>query len=145
MAGMHTTVSISRPLPEVFDFFLAPDLTATQVDPAVESVRREPPGPPAPGTTFRFRLRAAGPVRETTTRFTRIDPNRCIAFEGQIGPMRPACMLTFGTTDAGTTVTFSGHARPVGPLRVLCGRFDRRGQTVWTDRLARIKALLETA
>lgn len=143
MAGMRATVTISRPVEEVFDFFLAPDVTAGVVDPSVESVTREPPGPTAPGTTFRFRQRALGSVRETSTRFTEIDRHRRVAFEGRIGPVRPACTISFAATPGGTTVTFAGRSRPVGPLRVLSGRFDRIGQRAWDQRLARIRTILE--
>ncbi len=143
MAGIHTTVTIYRPLEEVFACFLTPDITATEVDSGVESVIREPPGPPAPGTTFRFRQHALGSVRETITRLTEIEPNRRISFEARIGPMRPSCTLTFTAMNAGTTVTFAGRSNPIGPLRMLSNRFDRKGQRAWTERLARIKTLLE--
>ena len=140
---IYTTVTIARPINEVSAFFLAPDVTATEVDPGVKSVIREPPGPTAPGTTFRFRQHARGLVRETVTRFTEIEPGRRIAFEGRIGPIRPACAFTFAATDAGTTVSFAGRSRPIGPLRVLSGRINRKGQQMWAERLSRIKTLLE--
>lgn len=143
MPAMHTTVTISRPLEDTFAVFLAPDLTAPTVDPSVESVTREPPGPTAPGTTLRFRQHALGATRETITRFTEIEPNRRIGFEARIGPMRPTCTLTFAGDSRRTIVTFTGRSRPIGPLRPLSSLFDHKGQRVWTERLGRIKALLE--
>jgi hypothetical protein len=57
--------------------------------------------------------------------------------------MRPKCDLTFEQTDTGTRVTFRGDSNPPGPLKLLSGILNRKGQQVWSQRLARIKAVLE--
>src|SRR5215204_916942 len=106
MARMEATVTIARPVEEVFGFFLALDENAPKVDPSAGSVVKSPEGSPGPGTTFRFRQQTLGKVRETTTRFTGIEPDRRIEFDAEIGPMRPKCDLTFEQTDGGTRVTF---------------------------------------
>jgi uncharacterized protein YndB with AHSA1/START domain len=110
MAKMEATVTIARPVEEVFRFFLALDENAPKVDPSAGSVVKSPEGPSGPGTTFRFRQQSLGKVRETTTRFTGVEPNRRIEFEAEIGPMRPQCDLTFEQTDGGTRVTFRGDS-----------------------------------
>ena len=79
------------------------------------------------------------------TRYTAIEPNRTIAFEAEIGPMRPRCELTFAPTGSGTRVTFRGDSRPRGVFAVLSPVFNRRGQQVWSQRLGRIKTLFESA
>jgi hypothetical protein len=145
MAKMETTVVIGRPVHEVFAFFLALDETAPKTDPTVHEVIRTPTGPVGPGTTFRFRQQNLGKMRETTTRFTSIEPNQKIGFEAEIGPMRPICTLSFEPTDAGTRVTFRGDSNPPGLLRVLEGIMNRKGQQAWTARLARIKTVLESS
>lgn len=144
MAEMESRVDIARPVQEVFAFFLALDETAPKVDPGA-SVVRAPTGPVVPGTTFRFRRQHQGKARESVTRYTAIEPNREIAFEAEIGPMRPRCALTFEPTRGGTRVTFRGDAHPRGVFAVLSPLFNRRGQQVWSRRLERIKAVLETA
>ena len=141
---MHSTVTIARPLEEVFRFFLDLERNAPRTDPSVEYVVKTPEGPTAPGTTFRLRQHSLAKTRETTTRFTAIEPNRKIEFEATIGPMRPKCTLIFEQTSNGTSVTFSGNSNPVGVLKPLCPLFNRKGQQVWTRRLDRIKSLLET-
>ena len=78
-------------------------------------------------------------MRETTTRFTAVESNRKIEFEAEIGPMRPKCNLTFEQTDAGTSVTFRGDSNPPGPFKLLSPLLNRKGQQVWSQRLARIK------
>jgi hypothetical protein len=76
MAKMKATVTIARPVEEVFGFFLALDENAPTVDPSAGSVVKSPEGPAGPGTTFRFRQHTLGKVRETTTRFTGSSPTR---------------------------------------------------------------------
>ena len=142
MARMTTMVTIARPVEEVFAFFLALDENAPRTDPSV-SVVKDPTGPTRAGTTFRFRQRFLGKQRETLTRFTDIEPDQVIGFEARIGPMRPRCSLTFARTEAGTTVTFAGDSRPIGPLRLFSPLLNRKGQQVWSERLARIKTALE--
>jgi hypothetical protein len=146
MAKMLTTVVIGRPIDEVFGFFLALDENAPKTDPSVGSVAKTPDGPTGPGTTFRFRQQNLGKIRETTTRFTAIDPTRKIEFEAKIGPMRPRCDLTFEQVEeGGTRVTFRGDSHPVGPLTLLSPIFNRKGQEIWARRLARIKTVLESS
>jgi uncharacterized membrane protein len=145
MAKTESTVTIARPVEEVFRFFLALDENAPKTDPSAGSVVKTPEGPPGPGTTFRLRQKTLGKVRETTTRFTAVEPNRKIEFEAEIGPMRPKCDLTFEQTDGETRVTFRGDSNPVGPLKSLSSLFNRKGQQVWGERLARVKAVLEAS
>ena len=144
MAKMESTVVIARPVEEVFSFFLNLEVSAPKTDPSVGTVVKTPDRPAGPGTTFRFRQQNLGKVRETTTRFTAVDPQRRIAFEAEIGPMRPECDLTFEQTDAGTSVTFRGDSIPHGPLKLLSPLANIKGQQVWGQRLARIKTVLES-
>ena len=144
MAKMETTVVIARPVEEVFNFFLNLEKTAPKTDPSVGTVVKTPDGPTGPGTTFTFRQHNLGKVRETTTRFTAIEPNRTIAFEAKIGPMRPQCDLTFEHTDGGTMVTFRGDSIPHGPLKLLSPLANIKGQQVWGQRLLRVKTVLES-
>jgi len=144
MAKMQTTVVIGRPIDEVFGFFLALDENAPKTDPSVGAVVKTPEGPTGAGTTFRFQQQNLGKIRETTTRFIAIDPNRKIEFEAEIGPMRPRCDLTFEPMEEGTGVTFRGDSHPVGPLTLLSPILNRKGQQVWARRLARVKTVLES-
>jgi len=145
MTKMESTVVIARPVDQVFGFFLALDENAPKTDPSVGSIVKTPDGPVQAGTMFRFRQQNLGKMRETSTRFTAIEPNRKIEFEAEIGPMRPKCELTFEQTNGGTRVTFRGDSNPLGPLKLLSPVFNRRGEQVWSQRLRRIKTVLETS
>jgi uncharacterized membrane protein len=144
--SMTSTVVIERPVEDVFGFFLDLDVNAPKTDPRLESVVKTPEGPTKAGTTFRFRQKMLGRVRETTTRFTSVEPNRKIAFEAKLGPIEPTALLVFEESDAGTKVTFSAEANPVGPfkLRLFSPLIKRQGQREWDKRLAVIKKVLET-
>ena len=143
MAEMEASVTIARPLNEVFACFLAVDEIAAKTDPGVSSISKTPDGPPGPGTTFHFRQETLGKVRETTTTYTAVDTDRRIDFNAVIGPMRPRCSLSFETTDGGTRVTFRGEANPVGAFKALSRLFNRKGQKVWQERLSRAREALE--
>ena len=146
MRRIDSTITIARPVPEVFGYFLDLDRYAPHTDPCVESVIKEPAGPTGPGTTFRFRQKAFGKVRDTRTRYTALEPNGRIAFEGQVGPFRPKGVFTFEATDGGTTLNVRiDDTNPIGPLRPLTPLFARIGQKVWDDRLRRIGAVLEAS
>jgi len=144
MRRIDSTITIARPVQDVFGYFLDLDRYAHETDPRVESVTKEPAGPTGPGTTFRFRQKAFGKARQTSTRFTALEPNRRIAFEGKVGPLRPKGVFTFAEIRGGTTLNVRiDDTRPVGPFQPLAPLFARIGQNVWDDRLRRIRALLE--
>jgi len=145
MAKIESTVTIARPVEDVFRFVLALEENAPKIDPGVESVVKTSHGPTGAGTTFRFRQKMLGRRRETTTRFISVEPNREIEFEARLGPIEPKAVLTFEQTDGGTRVTFRGEPNPVGPFKLLSPLFTRKGQQIWDQRLARLKTVLEAS
>ena len=145
MAKVESTVTIARPAEEVFRFFLDLDKNAAKTDPNVESVVKTPEGPTGPGTTFRFRQKALGKMRDTTTTFISLEPNRKIEMEARLGPLRPKGAITFDEANGGTTVVVRLNPNPVGALRLLSPVFARIGQKVWDERLARLKAAMESS
>ena len=144
MAMMESHVTIDRPPEEVFKYFLTLDEHVPKTNPDVEWMIKTPDGPTRVGTTIRSRGKSLGKIRETTMRFTEIAPNDRIRFEATIGPLRPTCTFTFAKTNKGTSVTFHGDPNPVGPFKVLTPVFKRVGQHLWSERLARAKAVLES-
>jgi uncharacterized protein YndB with AHSA1/START domain len=145
MAKLESTVTIVRPVEEVFRFFLDLDKSVTKTDPNVDSVVKTPEGPTGPGTTFHFRQKALGKIRHSTTTFISVELNRKIEMEARLGPLRPKGAITFDQTNRGTTVSVRLNPNPVGPLKLLSPVFARIGQKVWNERLARIKAALESS
>lgn len=140
-AKVESVVTIARPVEDVYRFVL--DLDKNASDPGVESVVKTPPGPTAQGTTFRFHHH--GRPRETTTRFTSLEANRKIQFDGHVGPLRPKGDFIFQQIDGATRVTVHVKANPIGLFKLLTPVINRKGQEIWDDRLARIKSALEAS
>jgi uncharacterized protein YndB with AHSA1/START domain len=145
MAEIESKVTIARPREEVFGYFLSLEEKVPTTNPDVEWVVKTPDGPTRVGTTLRSRGKSLGRTRETTMRFTAIVPNETIRFEAEVGPMRPKCVFTFDPMDGGTRVTFRGDPNPIGMFKLLSPMFERVGQRVWAERLARAKATLEAS
>jgi uncharacterized protein YndB with AHSA1/START domain len=146
MAGMQTSIMIARPVEEVFQFLLNPKESAPKMDPDGGGlVLMTPDAPPGPDTTFVFRQQVFGRTTETKTHLTAVEPNDRIEFDAEIGPMRPRCSLAFERIGDGTQVTFRGDSNPPGALKVLTPLMDRMGEKNWTQRLARMKEVLESS
>ena len=144
MAKVQSTLTVARPVEAVYRHFLELDKHPT--DPDVDSVIKQPDGPTGPGTTFRFRHKRGRKARETTMRFISLEPNQSIAFEGNVGPVRPKGTFTFAPTDGATTLSVRiDDLNPVGPLKLLSPVLARVGQRIWDERLARVKTLLEAS
>jgi uncharacterized protein YndB with AHSA1/START domain len=137
-AKIQSATTIARPLEDVFQFLL--DLDQHPSDPGVESVVKSPNGPTGPGTTLRF-THAKG--RQTTMRFTTVEPGRRIGFEGNVGPLKPVGDFSLPPKDGQTRLTVEVAPNPARALKLLSPLVNRIGQRVWDQRLARIKAVLE--
>jgi uncharacterized membrane protein len=142
---MESAVTIARPVEDVFGFFRDFEKNASTMDPSVESVAKAPEGPTRPGTTFRFRQKLLGTMRDTTTTFAALEPNRRIEIEARLGPLSPKGAITFDQTDRGTMVVVRVNPNPAGPLKLLAPVLARVIAKVWDDRLGRIKAALESS
>jgi hypothetical protein len=142
MGVIRSETRIERPVEAVYDYFANPDRYVAQASADVESVVRVGAGPTQAGSTFRFR-HSAGPVRESTSRFTVVRPNRELQFEGVVGVLRPSIQLLFDPSQGATTVRLVARANPTGPARVLSPLVSRIGRKLWADRLAKAKGFLE--
>jgi carbon monoxide dehydrogenase subunit G len=139
---IESTVLIARPVEVVFPFMLDLEQSAA-TDPNLVSVEKTSPGPIGVGTTYVLRQRIQGRLRESTTRLTGVEPNRRIDFEADLGPIAARASMAFEPVEGGTRVTVRGGGTPRGVLKLFSRRFQRIGQRVWDERLARVKATLE--
>jgi uncharacterized protein YndB with AHSA1/START domain len=137
MGAVESTVTIARPPEDVFRFFLDFDKYGEE---RVESVVKEPEGPTHSGTLFRF---DHGKGRETTMRFTSLEPSRKIEFDGNVGPLRPAGAFLIEPVEGGSRLTVRVAPNPVGPLKLASPVIGYIGRRLWSKRLARIKVVIE--
>ena len=143
MTSLESTVTIARPVEQVFRFFFEFDQNAASL--GIDPVVKEPEGPTGVGTTFHLRERSRGKMREATRRFNSIDLDRKIGFDGEVGPLRPKGAYIFEPTAAGARLTVQVDPNPVGPLKLASPLVIKIGKRIWDKRLARIKAVLETS
>jgi hypothetical protein len=141
VATFESTVTIARPVEDVYRFFFEFEKNAGSL--GIDSVLKEPEGPTGVGTTFHLREGSRG--GEATTRFTSIDPNRKIGFDGKVGPLRPIGAYIFEPADDGTRLTVRADGNPVGALKIAAPLLKLIGKRVWDKRLVRIKAVLESS
>jgi hypothetical protein len=114
VATFESTVMIARPVEDVFRFFFEFDKNAGSL--GIDSVVKEPEGPTGVGTTFHLREGSRG--GEAITRFTSIDPNREIGFDGKVGPLRPIGAYVFESVEGGTRLTVRVDGNPVEHSRL---------------------------
>jgi uncharacterized protein YndB with AHSA1/START domain len=143
MAGLNASIEIRRPVADVFAFFEDLENSVVRTDPVVRSVVRTTTGPIAAGSTYRFRQRAMGRVRDQEVHVLAVEPNRRIQLEAAFGPVRPVLDLLFEPTSHGSRLTVHGDSRPIGPFRLLTPLIDLVGERNWRRRLELIKARLE--
>ena len=137
-AKIESGTTIARPIGDVFQFVL--DLDLHPSDPGIESVVKSPNGPTGPGTTLRF-THSKG--KQTTMRFTAVEPCRRIGFDGKVGPLKPAGDFHFAQAGGQTRLMVRVAPNPPVALKPLFPLVNRIGRSVWDARLARIKAALE--
>ena len=139
MGGFESTVTIARPVADVYSFLLNLDQNAS--DPDTESVVKDPPGPTAAGTIFRFSHRGrGGKSAETMMQFTALEPNQRVEFKGDVGPVRPEGAFVLEPTAGGTRLSVRiDELNPVGPLKLASPILKIVGKRIWATRLQRMK------
>jgi carbon monoxide dehydrogenase subunit G len=144
VARIESIVTIARPVEEVFQFLLDLDKNLLSTDSDVESVVKTPDGPTRPGTIVSIRQKVLGRTAESVTRFTAVEQDKKIEWDGSVGPMRPHAAFDLEPADQTTRLTFRADPNPVGPFKLLSPLFARIGRRVWDKRLQRIKAAIES-
>lgn len=144
MAEFESTVTIERPVPEVFDLVL--DLENVRYfDPLCESVRRTTPGETGVGTSFEFRepVPPFGRVGHAACTYTMIEAPVRIVLEFRIGAFRGSETYRLSPDGAGTRLTACGTVHPPLPLRPLSFVVARQANRAWDARLRWIKDWVE--
>lgn len=142
-ARVDSSVSIGRPVEEVYAFVLDLPSNGPEWAPDLESVEKVTEGPIGTGTKFEQLQAVMGKRRTTSLTFTGVDPNRRIDAEARVGPLSSTASLTFEQADVGTRVTVAGEGNPRGAFKLLTPIFARVGQRMWDARLAQLKLVLE--
>lgn len=143
--SIESTVVIGRPVEEVFSYVLDLAKNGPNWAPDLESVKQTSEGPVGEGTTFEQVQTVMGKRRNSSLRFTAVDPNRSIEAAANVGPLAPTARATFEEADGGTRLTVRGNANPKGVFKLLSPVMSKQGQRMWDARLAQLKSVLETS
>lgn len=136
------TVTINRPVDEVFEFVAEPSHeTDWHFD--VKEVLRDKDGPYEIGEKFQWRINFGG-LKTYSIEVTALEPNRFIELTTYEGPVLPVLTHTFQSEGAGTRYTRRIRFETKGLLRFLAPLMVRfnNPNTRWAENL---KELLEVS
>ena len=143
MTKIETSVTINRPVEEVFEFATDPDRVAQWAGPVAES-RKTSDGPVGVGTTSSRLTHFLGRTMAATYEITAYEPHRYYADKTTSGPVPIGAKLSFEPVDGGTRLTIRGELEAGGFFKLaepLMARMAKR--QVETDAQT-LKDLLES-
>ena len=144
MAKLETSITINRPIEEVFAF-VADLANNAKWQTGVIAAEVTSPGPVGVGTKYKYDAEIMGRKLETTGELTAYDPPRITAWKATSGPFPMSGSTTFESVPGGTRVVDGMEAEPGGffklaePLLVM----QMRGQM--EKDMKKLKELLEAA
>lgn len=136
------TISIERPVQEVFDF-LTEARSRTQWDRSVVFEELTSPPPIGVGTTVHSRVRAMGRESDFHWRVTQFDPPARMATVTTSGPVPTTLVMDFAATGNDCDVRATIEGRPEGLMRFVEPMIGEMVRTNLATALARAKNLLE--
>lgn len=143
-AKIESEVTIARSVEDVFAYVVDLEANGPTWASDLASVEKTTDGPVAAGTTFKQVQTLMGRRRDTSLRFTAVEPNKRIEAEAELGPIAPTMTLTFEKIGDRTRVSARGDANPKGPFKLLSPVIGRQGQRMWDARLTGLKNALES-
>lgn len=142
MPSAQRTITIDRPVAEVFAFFADAE-NDPQWRPGVTEIKRE--GPLVKGA--RYHQRIAGPGGRSIPadiELTDYVPDEFVAFKVVAGPVRPEGNYRFAATAGGTEVTFALSAELTGLKKLLMTRPVQKSMDGEMTALDNAKRVLES-
>ena len=142
MAHAEATISIQRPVDEVFAFILD-GMNNPHWRPAVLDIERVPGKPSGVGAVYKQGLKGPG-GRRIDGDYEIVDsrPNQLITFHVIAGPARPTGTYQFEGHGNSTTVSFTLDFEPKGLMRLMNPMISRTMQSE-VATLSNLKSYLE--
>jgi len=142
MAEARLSVTIARPLEEVFAVLTDPENTPKWSAPAVEE-RWITPGPPTIGSRRLAMTQVMGRRSENIAEVTAYEANRMWEMKSVSGPPFVA-RAEFARSDGGTRVDWTWSFDLQGPMRALAPLVTWFVGRQFTKDLVRLKRMMET-
>jgi len=142
MARIEASVTIKRPVEEVFD--LVTDIAKTsQWRSGISESSQTSEGPLGVGATMRVVARVMGRQLKTTLEVTEYEPNRKYSTRSTSGPIPYETSYTFEPVAGGTRVIFVGDAQLGGFLKLIEPLVVRQQRRQSEAAFGKLKDLLE--
>jgi uncharacterized protein YndB with AHSA1/START domain len=142
MAKLEASITINRPIEEVFAFTSNHENEFLWRTELLE-MEQTSEGPIGVGTTYREVMQFLGRRIEATGEITKYEPNNMIAMRTTSGPLPFELTGTYQTVEGGTKLTFEVEAEVGGFFRFAEPLVARMGKRQMETQLANIKDLLE--
>ena len=140
---MESTITINRPIEEVFAFFADVSNDPKWRGHGVKEISLD--GEMRQGAHVHQRI-AAGPFGASVKADMDVvvyEPTKALGFQVITGPLRPRIDFTFASVDDGTTVNFSITAQLTGFKKALMGSMVEKNMAHEAQALNDAKRLLE--
>ncbi len=142
MAHAEDTITIDRPVKEVFDFILD-GINSPFWRPSVIDVKLLPGKPLGVGAVFKQGLKGPGGRIDGDYEIVEVKPNELIKFQVIAGPARPTGTYIFKSMDGSTRVTFILDFQPKGLAKLMDGMINKSMKEE-VATLSNLKAYLES-
>ncbi|MEI2269685.1 SRPBCC family protein [Microbacterium sp. No. 7] len=142
MFTVTESVTIDRPVTEVFDFFTE---GRARWDESVISEELTSPPPVGVGSTLHTRMRAVGREVDFDWRVTAYDPGARMAVTSTSGIMATCSDLQFADANGATVVAVRIDAEPTGIMRLAEPMIADSIRSTLSTSLTRAKRMLESS
>ena len=142
MKKLETTITISRPIEEVFAYVT--DLRNNiQWMSGVIAAEMTSSGPVKVGSTYKFDIKAMGMKMETSGEITAYEPPKKYAWKATSGPFPMSGGTTFESVEGGTRVTDTIEAEPGGFFKLAEPVLMKQQQSQMEADMKKLKEILE--
>lgn len=142
MIQVETSVTIRRPIEDVFDYVSHIE-NCTEWVPLVVDARQVSPGPLGEGTVVMEVLNMPFRRVELEWRVTAYDPPRLCRFESSSSISDTASTFNLTPVDGGTQLNYQVESEPKGMFKLIDPLLNRISQSQRKQLIAKIKANLE--
>lgn len=142
MATLQTSITINRPIEEVFAFVTDVDNAAKWQSGIIEA-KATSSGPTGVGTTYCYVVQVMGRKLETGGEITVYQPLARYGWKSTSGPFPMSGSTTFESVPGGTLVTDTVEATPGGFFKLAEPLLMKQQQSQMAKDMKRLKELLE--
>ena len=142
MAHAESSVTINRPVPDVFKFLLD-GANNPRWRPGVLDIQHDAATPAGLGAVYKQGMKGPGGRIDGDYKITRLQPDQLIEFQVITGPARPTGTYTLASAGSGTKVSFVLDFQPKGLAKLMDGLIGKTMQSE-VGNLSNLKTVLES-